>query len=189
MKHFFEEIQGWFCFQGPYRQAVSEASVGAVFVELGCWKGKSSCFLAVEVLNSGKQIEMHFVDHWGGSNEDAHKADPELQQVFDIFRGYISRVPDVDVMIHREDSAKAADLFEDNSVDFIWVDAGHEYDEALADIAAWWPKLKAGGVMGGDDYPMPGVNKAVKQFFRSHEVGSEAGWQWWRVRKGMNDGD
>jgi predicted O-methyltransferase YrrM len=83
----------------------------------------------------------------------------------------------------RSDSAGAASKFEDGSVDFVWIDAGHEYEEVKADIEAWMPKLKRGGVMGGDDYPFDGVSKAVKELLPKHEVGSETGWKWWRVRK------
>jgi hypothetical protein len=38
-------------------------------------------------------------------------------------------------------------------------------------------------VIGGDDLPMVGVKRAVTEFFPTYEVGSENGWQWWRVRK------
>ena len=95
----------------------------------------------------------------------------------------IERLHGLDCMVHRGRTVDVAADFEDRSVDFIWVDAGHEYDEVLADIKAWWPKLRVGGVMGGDDYPMDGVKSAVEEFFPHHEVGSESGWQWWRVRK------
>lgn len=183
MQHFFDQIQGWFNFQEPYRQAVREASDGAVFVELGCWKGKSAVFLGVEVINSRKAITVHFVDHWGGSNEPAHKADPDLEHVFEVFNDNAARLRGLDFHIHRSRTVDAASGFEDGGLDFIWIDAGHEHDEVLADIEAWWPKLKVGGVIGGDDYPMDGVKSAVKQFFPQHEVGTEGGWQWWRVRK------
>ena len=183
MNHFYQDIQGWFNFEGPYRQAVREATDGAVFVELGCWKGRSSAFLSVEVLNSGKLIELHFVDHWGGSDEEAHKSDPEILKVYEVFKKNIEAISDVDVSIHRMKTAEAADLFEDKSIDFVWVDAGHEYDDVLADLRAWWPKLRPGAVIGGDDLPMVGVKRAVTEFFPTYEVGSENGWQWWRVRK------
>lgn len=188
MNHFFEEIQGWFCFEEPYRQVVREASDGSIFVELGCWKGKSACFLAVEVLNSGKLIDLHFVDHWGGSDEVAHKTDPDLQRVFEMFKDNIGRVPNVNITVHRSDSSKAADAFNDGSVNFVWIDAGHGYDEVLADITAWWPKVAPGGVIGGDDLPMVGVKQAVEEYFPAHESGTQRGWQWWRVRKGTNNG-
>ena len=121
MNHFYQDIQGWFIFEGPYRQAVREATDGAVFVELGCWKGRSSAFLAVEVLNSGKLIELHFVDHWGGSDEEAHKSDPEILKVYEVFKQNIETVSNIDVSIHRMKTAEAADLFEDKSVDFVMV--------------------------------------------------------------------
>jgi hypothetical protein len=80
-------------------------------------------------------------------------------------------------------TVEAAKKFDDCSVDFIWVDAGHDYEDVMADLKAWWPKLKAQGIMGGDDFPMEGVKSAVEEFFPSFETGSENGWSWWRVRK------
>ncbi len=183
MKHYFDEIQGWFNFSQAYRDALREAGEGSVFVELGCWKGRSACFLLVEALQSGKNPSIFFVDHWGGSNEPEHQTDPELEQVYEVFLANIARAGYPKANVVRMATAEAAGLFRAESVDFIWVDAGHEYDEVKADLEAWWPKLKPGGVIGGDDLPMDGVKRAVSEFFPSHEVGSEAGWQWWRVRK------
>lgn len=182
MEHYYEGIQGWFHFAEPYRQAVREAREGAVFVELGCWKGRSSSFLAVEIANSGKEIDLNFVDHWGGSDEEAHKTDPELELVFSIFKSNVAK-SGVKHKVHRMPTVEAAKKFADGSVNFIWVDAGHDYDDVLSDLKAWWPKLEAQGIIGGDDFPMEGVERAVREFFPSFETGSERGWTWWRVRK------
>ena len=183
MNHFYEEIQGWFNFTKPYREAVMSApKSGAVFVEIGCWKGRSSAYLGVEIVNSGKDIQLYCVDHWKGSDQ-VHKDDPELKSVYSIFKANMKKIEGLKMTPIRSDSASAASKFEDESVDFVWVDAGHEYEEVKADIEAWMPKLKRGGVMGGDDYPFDGVSKAVKELLPKHEVGSETGWKWWRVRK------
>lgn len=183
MKHYYEEIQGWFNFTKPYKDALREASDGSVFVELGCWKGRSACFLLVEALNAGKTPAIYFVDHWGGSCEPEHQQDPELEKVYELFLANIGRAGYPKANVLRMPTVPAAGLFPDESVDFIWVDAGHGYEDVIADLEAWWPRLKPGGVIGGDDLPMEGVKQAVNEFFPSHEVGSEAGWQWWRVRK------
>lgn len=183
MKHYFDEIQGWFKFKEPYRDAIKAASDASTLVEMGCWKGKSASFLLVEAINAGKTPIVHFIDHWGGSNEPEHKADPELERIFEHFLTNVRRSGYPNANVHRMDTVAAADLFDPGSIDFIWIDAGHEYDQVMGDIRAWWPKLKPGGIMGGDDLPMEGVNKAVREFFPDHEVGSEDGWQWWRVRK------
>ena len=40
----------------------------------------------------------------------------------------------------------------DDSCDFIYLDGDHSYAGCLADIKAYWPKLKDGGIMAGHDY-------------------------------------
>lgn len=57
----------------------------------------------------------------------------------------------------------------DNSVDFISIDACHSYECVKKDLAAYWPKLKSGGVMTMHDYlgPEYGVNQAVHEFSAS----------------------
>ena len=38
------------------------------------------------------------------------------------------------------------------SVDFVYIDARHDYKGAMEDIKAWWPKLKKGGLLSGHDF-------------------------------------
>lgn len=47
-------------------------------------------------------------------------------------------------------SLDAAPLFEDNSLDFIYIDGLHT--DCAKDIAAWFPKLKEKGCIAGHDY-------------------------------------
>ena len=185
MDHYFEQIEGWFKFRQAYAEAVAEAQDPSVFVEVGSWKGKSAAFMGVEIANSGKEISLLCVDHWKGSDEDAHKADPDRKRLFSLFKENIAPLIKAHVQIKpiRSDSAQAAHLFEDESVDFVWIDAAHDYDSVKADIQAWWPKVKQGGTIGGDDLPMVGVNQAVTELFPQAERVSESGWMWWRVRK------
>ena len=46
----------------------------------------------------------------------------------------------------------------------LYIDAGHEYEHVTADLKAWWPVLKPGGMMFGDDYHLQwiGVVRAVR---------------------------
>jgi predicted O-methyltransferase YrrM len=181
--HFYENIQGWFNFATAYKDAVQKADPGSVFVEVGSWKGRSAAFMAVEIANSGKEISLHCVDHWQGSDEEAHHSDPDRNNLHAVFLKNMKNAP-ITVHTHKEDSVIAAGRFKDKSVDFIWIDAGHDYDSVKADILAWWPKLRPGGTMGGDDLPMDGVFQAVTEIFPHYDAGNETGWSWWRVRKG-----
>lgn len=49
-------------------------------------------------------------------------------------------------------SLEAAGRYPPNHFDWIYVDALHTYDAVLADLRAWWPRLRSGGLLSGDDY-------------------------------------
>lgn len=182
MKHFYPSIDGWFNFRKPYEDAVKAASDGAVFVEVGCWKGKSASFMGVEIINSAKKIDFYCVDHWAGTRGE-HDNEPRLSEIEAIFKSNMDQITGLKYKMLKSDSAAAAQKFGDGTVDFVWIDAGHDYESVIKDINAWLPKVKSGGVIGGDDYPMDGVKKAVIESFSAFEEGSENGWKWWRVRK------
>jgi hypothetical protein len=67
-------------------------------------------------------------------------------------------------------SVEQAIHVEDESLDFVFIDAGHSYGAVLADIDAWWPKVKPGGWFGGHDYheAHPGVIRAVYERFHDN---------------------
>lgn len=69
------------------------------------------------------------------------------------------------------DSGAAADRVEKESLDFLFVDADHTYQGLRADLQAWWPRVRPGGVMFGKDYGgvrdrlgLFGVSQAVDEF-------------------------
>eukprot|EP00441_Pelagodinium_beii_P009559 CAMPEP_0197692210 /NCGR_PEP_ID=MMETSP1338-20131121/110767_1 /TAXON_ID=43686 ORGANISM="Pelagodinium beii, Strain RCC1491" /NCGR_SAMPLE_ID=MMETSP1338 /ASSEMBLY_ACC=CAM_ASM_000754 /LENGTH=244 /DNA_ID=CAMNT_0043274841 /DNA_START=44 /DNA_END=775 /DNA_ORIENTATION=+ len=49
-------------------------------------------------------------------------------------------------------SVVVASSFRDEALDWIFIDAGHKYEEILADLEAWYPKVRRGGLLSGDDY-------------------------------------
>lgn len=159
--HYFEEVAGWFDFPDVYRKAVGHAPDGGTLVEVGCWKGKSLSFLLVEAANSGKDLRIVGVDHFRGSDNlpplmiEAAYTDIEKQCRDNCLRsGYpfeLLRYPSVD----------AATLFEDESCDFVFIDASHDFASVEADIAAWRRKVKAGGVLAGHDFDESGPALAV----------------------------
>jgi hypothetical protein len=63
------------------------------------------------------------------------------------------------------DSIHASDLIEDGSLDFVYIDANHSEFSVTADIDAWFPKVKKGGIIGGHDFDSAedthGVYRAV----------------------------
>ena len=69
------------------------------------------------------------------------------------------------LQIINADSVAASRIVPDRSLDFIFIDAEHDYQSVKQDIAAWEPKLKPGGWMAGHDYDLQGVRRAVNERF------------------------
>ena len=117
-------------------------------VEIGVFKGHFS-----KVILSKWGGTLYMVDVWRGlgdeyedmSNHNNH-SDAFLNTMKNI-EGYEDR----GVMI-RATSKVGSEIFEDESLDFVYIDANHAYDFVVEDINLWFPKLKKGGVFAGHDY-------------------------------------
>jgi len=49
-------------------------------------------------------------------------------------------------------------------LDFVYIDAGHGLADVLADIQAWSPHIRPGGVIGGHDIDHPLTNPSAKHW-------------------------
>ena len=65
----------------------------------------------------------------------------------------------------REKSWIAADQFADGSFDLVYIDGDHTYEGVKKDLNAWYPKIRVGGIICGDDIGWAGVKQAVDEFF------------------------
>tara|TARA_B100000131_G_scaffold251098_1_gene244587 strand:- start:98 stop:679 length:582 start_codon:yes stop_codon:yes gene_type:complete len=64
-------------------------------------------------------------------------------------------------------SPQASDTFDDESLDFVYIDGLHDYISVKKDIEAWWKKVRRGGILSGHDYNKVkwiGVVRAVEEF-------------------------
>lgn len=193
MKHFYKEIQGWSGFLPWYKEVVAQAPSNreSIFVEIGTWKGKSAAYMGVEIALSGKPITFYTVDTFQGSDEPRHHADPVIQQgrLEEVARANLAKLVDRgNVIVCKSDSASFAEMFDDGTVDFILIDGAHTYEGVKADLKAWWPKLRDGGTMAGDDFRWKGVRQAVTEFFYNynglHTAFGAEGDKCWRIHKG-----
>lgn len=191
MPHFYKEIPGWFNYADLYSEMVNRFPSGR-FVEVGAWMGKSAAYLGVEIVNSGKDIKLDVVDHFKGSKDELgtnHKA-AKVNNVKGLCTNNLrpfwsseknsdpySRIDNM-LKLVVSDSVGASHQYKDGSLEFVFIDAGHSYEEVKADIQAWLPKVRKGGVLAGHDYSksFPGVIKAVKELLPNHKQVSKNCW-------------
>lgn len=191
MEHYYTDDtifgpENWFNFGRCYREAVDflPADTPSNIVEVGCWKGRSTAFLGVEVLNSGKPVTIHAIDTFAGSAEHL-KEGIVPDNLFDIFCANLKPVTEImgkRFKIYHMPSTRAAKRFKDHSVDFVFLDGSHAVGDVVADISAWLPKVKPGGVLAGDDWRWPSVRIAVEhQLGRNRvQVAKDLLNPWWR---------
>jgi len=124
--------------------------------------------MGVEIHNSGKTIGFDCVDTWKGSEtEDAHQNDQYVKTntLYEKFSQNIERVQHI-VKPVIGFSVEVAKQYTDDSLDFVFIDGDHRYECVLADIQAWLPKVKAGGIIAGHDYGWcSDVRRAVHEVF------------------------
>jgi predicted O-methyltransferase YrrM len=175
MEHFYQTIDGWFSYDYIYKHVVSTAQDGELFVEVGSFKGRSSAFMAVEIANSGKKIQFDCVDTWAGSVEHQAGAECEVKEVVEgtLYDTFLNNMKLAEGLYRplRMTSLEAAAQYEDNSIDFLMLDGSHETEDVIADIKAFLPKMKDGGVMTGDDvWEGTGPLIAAKQELTKYNV-------------------
>ena len=117
-------------------------------VEIGVFKGEFS----KHILNKWEGT-LYMVDVWrplGNEYEDDSNHKDHLddyQETMENIKGFEDR----GIMV-RATSEVAVDMFQDESLDYIFIDANHAYDFVVEDINLWFPKLKKGGMFSGHDY-------------------------------------
>lgn len=186
----WQEIEGWFRWRSGQEEAVRRFPETSCFVEVGTYLGRSLCSLAELVEHSGKRIAVIGVDTCRGSGpegpsrRDYHGA--AAAQGGGTFAGALHRnILDCGfgaaISLVIAESVTASALFTDASVDWVHLDARHDYESVKADIVAWLPKVKPGGWLSGDDYDdlkFPEVVRAVGELLPGAEAWSTQQWRW-----------
>jgi hypothetical protein len=193
MDHFYSKIRGYFNYINVYDIMLNNCEDGAKGVEIGVFQGKSVCYAGVECINKDKKITLYAVDTFEGSPDeptikrDIEKLTEKETTLKEEFIKNIEPVKDIVKVIHM-DSVSASKQFEDGCLDFVFIDGSHLYEAVRADIEAWLPKVKKGGIIAGHDLDGPeafnGVRQAVEEFFGEDFDIYNKGWASWLHKVG-----
>ena len=179
LQHRYEKISGWFNFTDIYKQMVNQHDKGH-FVEIGTFFGKSASFMGVEIYNSKKPIKFDTIDTFQGSPTELDGKHQVFKNtdVESIARNNLKGLP---VNVIKGNSTDIAKKYKNNSLDFVFIDGSHEYEDVKKDVKTWLKKVKKGGYIGGHDYTdHAGVNKAVKELLGDYPA-SVTSWLYKKV--------
>ena len=184
------KIEGWLGgYQIPIMWSIFSTLEGKA-VEVGCWKGRATSAFKFEIPKD--QFKLYCVDPFLGSAEHKEYLQGSSTRA-DFEKNLRDRGVLDSVSVVEKYSAEAAKDFEDNSLDLVFIDAEHDYDNVKLDILSWTPKLKSGGIICGHDYPEPNkknagfeeLAQAVNEEVRDSNNFNEFSWVWgiWGARK------
>lgn len=120
-----------------------------------------------------KPQKLYLVDPWEELKERSEKKytqgyqDKRYDIVINKFNKQISSGK---VIIVEQKSDKAALNFKDYFFDFIYIDGDHDYEQVKKDINNYYPKVKQGGFLCGDDYQIKSVCQAVDEFAKEKNI-------------------
>jgi predicted O-methyltransferase YrrM len=82
-------------------------------------------------------------------------------------------------------SLEASQGFADGYFDFVYIDDDHSDAGITTSLAAWYPKVRPGGILAGHDYDNDSLSRIVRAFF------DEKGMRlltdeldWWGIKHG-----
>jgi hypothetical protein len=70
----------------------------------------------------------------------------------DCYKEAVNRLAPYNCTIIRKTSMDALKDFEDNSLDFVYIDANHDFLNFIQDLHYWIKKVRSGGIISGHDY-------------------------------------
>ena len=175
------DLSGWFG-HVEITDTVIDTIKPKLLIEVGTWKGSSAVHFAKRMKGHQSDCAVICVDTWLGSREHWQKDKefvdlkcvngfPSLYKQF-LYNVIVDNLTDTIIPLPLA-STEAAALFGrlEIEADVVYLDAGHELHSVTADLEGFWPMIKAGGTLMGDDYraTWPGVVQAVDDFISRHD--------------------
>jgi hypothetical protein len=166
------------CFK-PYHKIMRWEVIGGLCLfhgyrygaELGVSHGRFTSYLC-SLMDDMKMIAVDLWDEQPGNEAKGPGAETFLrrdgwyhEEKLATLKKHCASVFPGRVDIRQQHSVEAAKGVQDESLDFVFIDADHTYEGCLADIEAWTRKVKIGGMISGHDFsnPWPGVMRAVRE--------------------------
>jgi hypothetical protein len=155
----------------------------SVIIEVGTWKGFSAFNMCNVIREEKLNTKIYCVDTWLGSLEFWHNYS-DTNKTLDLYlkNGYpqvyyqfLSNVvhhgvQDIIVPVPATSTTGAKILEHMNiQAELIYIDGSHETEDVYNDIKAYWPLLREGGIMFGDDWAWDKVKAAIWKYSGDNE--------------------
>jgi hypothetical protein len=182
----YEDVPGWIgCAEDIYGLVFKELNDGDSIVEIGTFFGQSTIFMASLIKESGKKIKFDTIDSLWQIDADVRRGDHPKSFYDYRFSEQLKDIP-IDELIKAHyrlcgvdeyinlmigDSRWLWKWYDEESLQFVYIDGDHNYEIVKLDIDNWWSRVKVGGYLGGDDIDAyPSVLKAMNELIERENI-------------------
>lgn len=169
---YYKNIEGWFDWENLYSDLLlNKLPDYSTIVEIGVWKGKSLCYLSELALLNNKIVKIYGVDIFSNELDNLNKPYcPDKNMASPIYFECLVHLKNIGalgsvavplVMF----SNIASFLFNNNSIDCVFIDGSHDEQSVIQDLDYWVPKVKVGGYVCGHDY-IDGIKPIIDKYFK-----------------------
>lgn len=123
---------------------------GELGFKVGAEIGTEQGMYAEVLCRFNPEVKLFCIDPWQtyqGYRE--HVTQTKLNDFYEITKNRLARY---NFELIRKFSIDAAKDFPDNYLDFVYIDANHEYRHVVDDLSEWTPKVRKGGIVSGHDF-------------------------------------
>jgi predicted O-methyltransferase YrrM len=154
----------------------TRAKLAELFAELGFTKGAeigvAEGHYSLVLCQTIPNLKLSCVDLWDTYYRGTTKLKDKIMQDWALEQAH-EKLDKYNPKFIRKSSMDAVKDFEDNSLDFVYIDGDHSFDFVMQDIIEWSKKVKPGGIVSLHDYYRfrgAGVVNAVDAYIAAHQI-------------------
>lgn len=146
----------FFTYAPYYSWVANKLKNGDTFVEIGSWIGQSAVFMAENIRRKNLNVKFYTIDFFDTMpmKDASYEVKTEIAREKKIFETYLENTAHVKdyIITIIGDSKEVYKQFENESIDYLFIDGDHTHEGFAIDIKLWYPKVKWGGIVSGHDY-------------------------------------
>lgn len=149
--------------------------MAALGFKLGAEVGVAAADHSEILLQNIPDLKLYCIDAWANVDGFTQFRGSTLRNWGIMAKEKLSKYPNCTII--QDVSMNAVRSFADQSLDFVYIDAAHDFRHIAEDISEWIKKVRPGGILYGHDYttiPKGGsvchVKDVVDAYARSHNI-------------------
>ena len=194
----FMDVPGWINdAKWIFKEVIESCQDGDKVVEIGTYFGQSACYMGELIRDSGKDIKFDTFDTFEQLDPSIRAGKQPRQFVeyrlhksrrtapmSELVKGHFHACGVQDYVNQIVcDALYAHHLYEDNSLMMFYNDGVNQKEKLYQLITNFWPKIKRGGILAGDDINFDDVKSAVEKFCKEEKIEYEQTPVSWLIRK------